>query len=330
MNIGIESLLDLRNNVQKWDDTELSYEHFSASMDCARMLAELERDLNTVDNLIQIGQYLNKYGATEAFRTLLDDNGQIRALIGDDYSLERLDDAITKFFANIAEKFSWISTRIGHKISTWFPTINRYEKLFNEGKKAIEGKTVDYESVLNESVRGIHASKLDSVYQLRKQGLAAMKEAASMMSGSVDKILGALDESATGRFFSMVVYKKDSLIQKVFGKSKLSGLGYTAQSLNNVVSFGDKMFDLYADYEKIGHLFVSGAENAASNIRRALNAGDKDKARENHKNFKQFRAFVYHIYSYWVVALDQMEDEAAFAAYTIQKMKKHIKTDAEG
>lgn len=324
MQLGIESLTQTKV-YPKWDDTELAYEHLTTSMECAAMLDELQRDITAVDNLIQIGQYLKQYGATEAFRTLIDDNGQIRALIGDDYSLERLDDAITGFFASIAEKFEWLGTRIGHKISTWFPTINRYEKLFNEGKSAIQGKQIDYEAVLDESVRGINASKLDGVYKLRKDGLDALKEAINMMNGGVDKVLASLDSSDTKRIFSLIVYKKDSLLQKMFGKAKLSALGYTAQSLDKVVKFGDQMFDLYADYEKLGPIFATGAKKASSDIRRMLNAGDKKNARERHKNFAQFRAFIVHLWSYYSVALDQMEDEAAFAAYTIQKMKKHIK-----
>ena len=324
MNLGLEALAS-HNRAEWTDDVELSHEHLTASMDCAAMFDELERDIMVADNLIQVGQYLKQYGATEAFRTLIDDNGQIRALIGDDYSLERLDDTITKFFASIAEKFEWLGTRIGHKISTWFPTINRYEKLFNEGKSAIQGKKIDYEAVLDESVRGINASKLNGVYKLRKDGLDALKEAINMMNGGVEKVLATLDASDTKRIFSLIIYRKDSILQKMFGKAKLSALGYTAQSLDTIVKFGDQMFDLYADYEKLGPIFASGAKKASSDIRRMLNANDKGNARERHKNFAQFRAFITHLWNYYSVALDQMEDEAAFAAYTVQKMKKHSK-----
>ena len=246
--------LDLGNNnislnTAGLSESDIAYEYMSTSLTCAEMIREIDNDLTVMDNLIQIGSYLKQYGATEAFVSLVDANGQLSDLIGHDYSLERLDDAIWKFSDKITEKLNWFFTRLGHKISTWFPTINRYEKLYNEGVSALRSREVDYEAVLNESVRGIKASKLQSVLKFRKDSLADLKKAVQMIDGGVEQMLSDFDDTTIFRFGVIAVYKKDSLFQKLFQKQELRSLGYDASSLKRVVDFGKEMFDLYDDFQ---------------------------------------------------------------------------------
>ena len=313
------------SNFNNLSDFELSYEHLSASLTCAEMVQDIDNDLTVMDNLIQIGSYLKQYGATEAFVALVDADGQLSSLIGSDYSLERLDDAITKFSDKITEKLNWFFTRLGHKITTWFPTINRYEKLYNEGVSALRNREVDYEAVLSESVRGIKAAKLQSVLKFRKDSLADLKKAVQMIDGGVEQMLTDFDDTTIFRFGVIAHYKKDSLFHKLFQKQELKSLGYDAASLKRVVEFGKEMFDLYDDFEQIGSDLSKSANRVSTDIRRFLNAGDKDGARSKHKQLNKLKTWIFHICSFYSVSLNQMTDEAAFAAYTVQKMKKHIR-----
>lgn len=322
--------LDLGNNnislnIAGLSESDIAYEYMSTSLTCAEMIREIDNDLTVMDNLIQIGSYLKQYGATEAFVALVDANGQLSSLIGSDYSLERLDDAITKFSGKITEKLNWFFTRLGHKITTWFPTINRYEKLYNEGVSALRNREVDYEAVLSESVRGIKAAKLQSVLKFRKDSLADLKKAVQMIDGGVEQVLTDFDDTTIFRFGVIAHYKKDSLFHKLFQKQELKSLGYDAASLKRVVEFGKEMFDLYDDFEQIGSDLSKATNRVSTDIRRFLNSGDKSNARAKHKQLNKLRTWIYHICSFYSVSLDQMTDEAAFAAYTVQKMKKHIK-----
>ena len=299
----------------------------SASMDVTEELNQLGKMLTAYENLITITDYIKAHGVTRELVDLVDANGEVSALLGvnlanERISNERLDDAITELGVKIGAFFSHIGNRIGHKISTWLPTINRYEIMFDTNVKKLGGKAPN-PAWVERKVRGISKTKMDEILKRRKEGLDALKEFGEGMKGGVEKMLTKYNDTVIGRLGGLfALYKKDGLIQKLFMKERISSLGYTVNDYKLIIKHGEDLKRLISEYRTVGPQINKSVVGMDEGIRKALNAGDTELAKSLNRRIARVRGFIFHMINFWFVSLDQMCDELAFCAYAVKEMAK--------
>lgn len=322
MNLSLEK--GLNNKFSNMSFEQLIICDMTQSKHLGNDLAIAEQMMVGYENLVAIRNYISRNGVTSDLMELVDTKGELSAIIGDttdtEVALERLDDTLTELGSKISAFFSNVFRRVDHKLSTWFPSMNRYETIFNEQLRKL-GNRKPNPSWIEKSVRGPKKSRYNELIKLRVDGLAALKKCSTGLKGDVDSMLSYFNETVISRLGGLfAIYKKDGLLNKIFMKNKLSTLGYSTGDAAFIISTGKKLSEVYSGYRTTLTDINAEYEKMDEKIRRALNNKDKETAKDLEKRMARIRSFFIHMMSFVYVSLDQMEDEMSFCAYSVKAM----------